>query len=115
MPNEFRKTKLRILYTFQLVSKATNRSIAASCAILTSIGIMKDVKDLIETLPFNKKTFFKKSNYVDNSVRSSHQRCSIKKGALRNFAKFTGKHLCQSLFLIKLHLFYKTPPGDCFC
>ena len=30
--------------------------------------------------------------------RSSHQRCSIKKGILRNFTKFTGKHLCQSLF-----------------
>ena len=25
---------------------------------------------------------------------SSHQRCSVKKGVLRNFAKFTGKHLC---------------------
>ena len=25
-----------------------------------------------------------------------------KKGILRNFAKFTGKRLCQSLFLIKL-------------
>ena len=34
--------------------------------------------------------------------RSSHQRCSIKKGVLRNFAKFTGKHLCQSLFLNKV-------------
>ena len=29
--------------------------------------------------------------------RSSHQRCSIKKGILGNFTKFTGKHLCQSL------------------
>ena len=27
--------------------------------------------------------------------RSSHRRCSIKKGFLRNFAKFTGKHLCR--------------------
>ena len=26
----------------------------------------------------------------------------MKKRALRNFTKFTGKHLCQSLFLIKL-------------
>ena len=26
----------------------------------------------------------------------------MKKGVLRNFAKFTGKHLCQSLFYIKL-------------
>ena len=33
----------------------------------------------------------------DITVRSSHQRCSVKKGVLRNFAKFTGKHLCQSL------------------
>ena len=28
--------------------------------------------------------------------RSCHQRCSIKKGVLKNFAKFTGKHVCQS-------------------
>ena len=26
----------------------------------------------------------------------------IKKGVLRNFAKFTGKHLCQSLFFDKV-------------
>ena len=26
--------------------------------------------------------------------RSRHQRCSIKKDVLRNFTKFTGKHLC---------------------
>ena len=25
------------------------------------------------------------------------QRFSVKNGALKNFAKFTGKHLCQSL------------------
>ena len=31
-------------------------------------------------------------------VRSSHQRCSVRKGVLKNFAKFTGKHLCKSLF-----------------
>ena len=34
--------------------------------------------------------------------RSSHQTCSIKKGVLRNFAKFTGKHLRQSLFFNKI-------------
>ena len=53
--------------------------------------------------------------------RSSHRGCSVKKGVLRNFAKFTGKHLCQSLFFNKVagrlqeHLFYRTPPDDCFC
>ena len=30
------------------------------------------------------------------TYRSSHQRCSMKKGALSNFAEFTGKHLCQN-------------------
>ena len=33
---------------------------------------------------------------------NSHQRCSLKKDVLKNFAKFTGKHLCQSLFLKKV-------------
>ena len=33
--------------------------------------------------------------------RSSHRRCSVRKVVLRNFAKFTGKHLCQSLFFNK--------------
>ena len=33
--------------------------------------------------------------------RSSHQRCSVRKGVHRNFTKFTGKHLCQSLFFKK--------------
>ena len=30
-------------------------------------------------------------------VRSSHRRCSAREGVFRNFAKFTGKHLRQSL------------------
>ena len=34
--------------------------------------------------------------------RSSHQRCSIKKGVCRNFTKFAEKHLCQSLFFNKV-------------
>ena len=33
---------------------------------------------------------------------SSHQRGSVRKGVLRNFAKFTGKHQCQSLFFNKV-------------
>ena len=75
--------------------------------------------------------------------RSSHRRCSVRKGVLRNFAKFTGKHLCQSFFInkekkrrkksfikketlaqvlscefceiSKNNFPYRTPPGDCFC
>ena len=70
--------------------------------------------------------------------RSSQQRCSVKTGALGNFAKFTEKYLCQSLFLnkvaglrpailLKKRLRHRcfpvnfskfvrtpTPPADCF-
>ena len=38
-------------------------------------------------------------------VRSSHQRCSVRKDVLKTFANFTGKHLCWSLFLITLLVF----------
>ena len=39
---------------------------------------------------------------VSSFFRSSHRRCSVRKGVLRNFAKFTGKHLCQRLFFNKV-------------
>ena len=69
----------------------------------------------------------------------SHWRCSVRKGVLRNFGKFTGKHLCQSLFFDKVaglrpatllkkrfwhrcfplnfqeHLFLQNTSGGCFC
>ena len=34
--------------------------------------------------------------------KSCHQRCSIETCVLKTCTKFTGEHLCQSLFLIKL-------------
>ena len=34
--------------------------------------------------------------------RTSRPEVFFKKGVFRNFAKFTGKHLCQSLFFNKL-------------
>ena len=41
-------------------------------------------------------------------LRSSHRKCSVKKGVLKNISKFTGKHLCQSLF-------FNTVAGLRFC
>ena len=41
-------------------------------------------------------------NYFCKRLRSSHRRSSVRKGVLRNFAKFTAKHLCQSLFFNKV-------------
>ena len=43
-----------------------------------------------------------KETKIHQIIRSSHRRCSIKKGILNNFTKFTGKHLCQGLFLHKI-------------
>ena len=40
-------------------------------------------------------------HFKNSKQRSSHRRCSLRKGVLRNFAKFAGKHLCQSLFFNK--------------
>ena len=36
------------------------------------------------------------------NTRGSEWRCFVKKDVLKNFAKLTGKHLCQSLFCNKV-------------
>ena len=46
--------------------------------------------------------FFIENFHNTDKRRSSHQRRSIKKAALKNFAVFTGKQLYWSFFLIKL-------------
>ena len=82
------------------------------------------------------------SYFLLTPYRSRHQRYSTKKDVFKNFAKSTGKHLCQSLFFNEVaglrsatvlkkrlwhrcfpvnlrnfleHLFYTTPPDDCSC
>ena len=57
------------------------------------------------------RTGFKDSfwigTYYSRQISSTSRRSSLqmifKVGVLKNFANFTGKHPCQSLFLIKLH------------
>ena len=43
-------------------------------------------------------SFFLKFSYFT----TSHRRCSIKKGALKNLARFAGKHMCWGLFFNKV-------------
>ena len=43
--------------------------------------------------------------------KRSHQRYSVKKGVLKNFSIFTGKHLCWSLFK-KISYQKETPTQD---
>ena len=73
------------------------------------------------------------ANVLCTRIKSSHRRFSIKKAVLKNFAIFTGKHQCWSLFLVKLlkrdsntgvflsilrdfyeHLFWRTDAKHCF-
>ena len=57
----------------------------------------------------NPQSFLEKKNKLKReklkcntkSSRTSHRRCSIKKGVLKIFTKFTGGHLCQGLFFNK--------------
>ena len=56
---------------------------------------------------FNTNSFYSKVLFLYplkkwGLLRSSHQRCTIKVHVLRNFAKFSGKRLCQSLFFNKV-------------
>ena len=56
-----------------------NKNVLVKCQKQKSICILKDLID-----------------------RSNHWKCSVRKGVRGNFAKFTGKHLCQSLFFNKV-------------
>ena len=46
--------------------------------------------------------------------RTSHWRCSMKKGFLQNFEKFTRKQMCWSLFSWPITLFKNRPRHPCF-
>ena len=51
---------------------------------------------------FRTSKFFHHSCWYFSTARSSHPEVFCKKGVLSNFIKFTGKHLCQGLFLNKV-------------
>ena len=65
--------------------------------------------------------------FIKNRCRGSRSHMFFKIGVLKNFTIFTGKHLCWSLFLIKLQafrlfsceyckiVFLQNTSGGCFC
>ena len=65
------------------------------------IKILKAVGFVINEYRIKILSFEDGSNSI-GGLRSSHRRCSIRKDVLRNFAKFIGKHLCQSPNLNKV-------------
>ena len=83
-----------------------------------------DTLTLVRNRLEKQNTRFREAFPIEKRVaigfRSSHQRCSMKKVVLRNFTKFTGKHMCQSLFFNKVTglrpatLLKKRPWHGCF-
>ena len=76
-------------------------------------------------LAYGKNVKFKLFFYILNNFfyKSSRLEVFCKKGVLKNFAKFTEKHLCQSIFFNKVaglrqnfqkHLFLQNSSGGCF-
>ena len=51
---------------------------------------------------YHSSYFINWTNQLPWNHKSSHQKCSVKNDVVRNFATFTGKHLCQRLFFNKV-------------
>ena len=82
-----------------------------------SIGLLRKFQSVLprSSLLTVYKIFIRSHlDYADVVYRSSHRRCSVKKGSLGNFAKFTGTHLRQRLFFIKKESLAQVFSGE-FC
>ena len=91
-----------VLQDIKVKQVHSNECNFAFVVIFCSFYIFFDVKKY--------KMKFEKSAAWKN--RSSHRRCSIKKGVIKSFAKFKGKHLRRSLVFNKvasLRHFSRTP------
>ena len=72
---------------------------------ITSLDIGNFHKECIknrlrDSAYYNNLSRFSRKNLSRN--RNSRPEVFCKEGVLRNFAKFTGKHLCQTLFFNKV-------------
>ena len=66
--------------------------------------VLQNVAKFTEKHLFRSLFFNKVASWKPETIRSSHWRCSVKQGALKNFSNFTGNNLCWSLFLINFHI-----------
>ena len=91
-----------------------------SWLFLTNVGVSHYERELLAH--FEHSDLFILSTYIFLLAalikkilsRSSRPEVLSKKGVLRNFTKFTGKHLRQSLFFNK-DFFIQNTSGGCFC
>ena len=92
----------RLLTVLSYFQSLTNNFLLTKKLYLIVEKILRPIKDKSENRTMETSFVNEENYYIKTCNRSSHQRCSITKGVLRNFAKFTEKHLCQSLFLNKV-------------
>ena len=78
----------------------TTLSEYTKCSVMQNCLVLKLSASVIDT--FTKLVSLSLSFFLLMSIRSSRPDVFYKKGVLRNFAKLTGKHLCQSLFFNKV-------------
>ena len=85
-----------------LFSKLNLLTSATICGLLFALFTSLRNRDYEKTSKLILKSkCSEKTRKIPKKTRSSHRRCSSKRDAFKNFAKFTGKHLCRSLFLNK--------------
>ena len=71
--------------------RVSERSVISIYQIVKRINTHED--------SYGKLDFDFKLLFVKPAIKTQkHSRCSVKRVFLKNFAKFTGRHLCQSLF-----------------
>ena len=88
------KQHLRTINCFSKVHSQVKNEVPVLNIITASIRIIfHHSEDFLKS--YYQKDIIRYVHVVED--RSSHQRCSVTKGVHRSFAKFTGKHLCQSL------------------
>ena len=89
-------------------------AIVSNLLKLSSLSSTRNVKSPSNCISYKYQRFSSRTR-----IKSSHRRYSVNKGVLKNFAKFTGKHLCQSLSakFLRTSFFtedlWRTASGEC--
>ena len=83
---------VNLLLNYHICGKLHSRVVLVVKSISKNLKICARSKNFL--IPRSQREIMKNHQA---QIRSSHQRCSMKKGGLRNFTKFTAKNLCQSL------------------
>ena len=96
--------KILIIFTEQLYWRKFFCGCFRSLWLWLLIAVIKRCAELC-VLQLYRITIFHQYFTICSS-RRSHRMCSIKKSVLKNFAKFTEKHLCGSLFPNKIASFF---------